>query len=242
MTAISAPQSAREGANPFPPTATAHIRIPGSARTYEVREVLRGMGLRWDPVSHAWHGTLPAEKGALLGKQLGLRPQVVPTIEMFAPEPRSEPVAAPPRPPTRPPVLTRPHDSSRTRAEARLAYREHDEDADEFATPTRRFSVWEATSGLPDDSREEDERAGALRLLDLCARVKHARAEIARTPRLAELLASDRGRAGMFYSQYRVTEAMLRHGVRDLAGDEDDNPLEQLHSHGCPRPELVPEV
>jgi len=240
MTAMSAQRASADNANPFPPTA--HIRIPGSARTYEVRDILRGMGLRWDPVSHAWHGSLPAEKGALLGKQLGLRPQVVPTIEAFAPEPRSEPVAVPLRPPTRPPVLTRPHDSSRTRAEARLVYNEEDDEAEEIATPTRRFPVHEFTSGLPDDSREEDERAEARRLHDLRACVKRARAVVASTPGLAELLVSDWRRAGMFYAQYRVTEAMLRHGVRDLAGDEDDNPLEQSHSQGCPRPELVPET
>jgi hypothetical protein len=33
-----------------------------------------------------------------------------------------------------------------------------DEYGDEFPTPTRRFTVWETTSGLPDDSREEYER------------------------------------------------------------------------------------
>ena len=32
------------------------------------------------------------------------------------------------------------------------------EEPEEFPTPTRRFMVWETTSGLPDDSREEDER------------------------------------------------------------------------------------
>ena len=110
MTAISAPQSAREGTNPFPPTAKAHVRVPGSARTYEVRDVLRGMGLRWDPVSHAWHGTLPVDQGARLAGELGLRPQIVPTIEAFAS--RAAPVEAEkppvgPRGPVRPRV---PHD------------------------------------------------------------------------------------------------------------------------------------
>src|SRR5580658_9878143 len=111
MTAISAPQSAREGANPFPPTA--HVRVPGCARTYEVRDLLRGMGLRWDPVSHAWHGTLPADQGARLARELGLRPQIVPTIEAFASQ--AAPVAAqrPPAGPCGPVRLRTPHDGSR---------------------------------------------------------------------------------------------------------------------------------
>src|SRR5580658_5891361 len=94
MTAISAPQSAREGANPFPPTA--HVRVPGSARTYEVRDVLRGMGLRWDPVSHAWHGTLPADQGARLARELGLRLQIVPTIEAFGSQAAPDAAQKPP--------------------------------------------------------------------------------------------------------------------------------------------------
>src|SRR5208282_3043214 len=58
---------------------------PGTARTYEVRDVSGGMvGARWNPVSHAWHGTLPAEKGVLLGGDYGLKPQAVPTIETFS--------------------------------------------------------------------------------------------------------------------------------------------------------------
>src|SRR5580658_10696703 len=100
MTAISAPHSAREGANPFPPTA--HVRVPGSARTYEVRDVLRGMGLRRDPVSHAWHGTLPADQGSRLVRERGLRPQIVPTIEAFAPQDAAQMPPAGPRGPVRP--------------------------------------------------------------------------------------------------------------------------------------------
>ena len=226
MTAMSAQRASVDSANPFPPTATAHIRIPGSARTYEVRDVLRGMGLRWDPVSHAWHGSLPAEKGALLGKQLGLKPQVVPTIEAFAPEPRSEPVAASPRPPTRPLVLPRPHDFSRTRAEARLVYREEDDEAEEIATPTRQFTIWDVTSGLPDDSREEDERATQRRLRELRGRVKAARTAVSTTPGSEEVLRRDWKKAMLFYRSFGVTEALFRYGVRGTPGDEADNASE----------------
>jgi hypothetical protein len=93
MTAISASSA--------PELATdehAYIRLPGSARTFEVRDVLRGLGLRWDPATHAWHGRLPAPKREFLGRELGLRPQVVTPIEGFADETRPEPPRGPPGP------------------------------------------------------------------------------------------------------------------------------------------------
>ncbi|MGP8159197.1 MAG: hypothetical protein ACLPWO_06305, partial [Thermoplasmata archaeon] len=66
-------------------------------------------------------------------------------------------------------------DYSRTRFESRVAFGGPDdnEDAEGFAaTPTRQFSLLEITSGLPDDSREADERAAERRLRDLRGRVK----------------------------------------------------------------------
>jgi len=209
MTAISAPQSAREGSNPFPPTA--HVRVPGSARTYEVRDVLRGMGLRWDPVSHAWYGTLPVDQGSRLARELGLRPQIVPTIEAFASQ--AAPVAAQtppagPRGPVRPNV---PRDGSRTRAEARVAFQGGDDGVD-----SRPFSLLEITSGLPDDSREADERAAARSLRDVRARVKAARALVAATPGMAETLARDWRKAAWLYARFGITEGQFRFGVAAL--------------------------
>ncbi len=216
MTAMSAPRASVDRANPFPTTANnhAHVRIPGSARTYEVREVLRGMGLRWDPVSHAWHGTLPAEKGAFLGRQFGLKPQVVPTIEAFA-----APVTTP-RPPVSPARPPRPHDSSRTRAEARVALPDADPE-DEDGHVSRRFSLRDITSGLPDDSREADERAAARQLRELRARVKAARAVVATHPGMAEVLASDWRKAAWFHARFGVTEGQFRNGIRAPFREEE---------------------
>jgi len=210
MTAISAP---RATANPFTSTPSAHIRIPGSARTYEVRDVLRGMGLRWDPVSHAWHGTLSPEKGALLGRQFGLRPLVVPTIEAFAaPDGAPKPPVSPARPP-------RPHDGSKTRAEARVAFPDADPN-DEDAPVSRRFTLLDITSGLPDDSRETAEKEVERRLRDLRGRVKAARAIVSSTPGLAEVIASNWRRAARFYTRNGITEKMFRHGVPAQAAME----------------------
>ncbi len=209
MTAMSAPRASVDSPNPFPPTTTAHVRIPGSSRTYEVRDVLRGMGLRWDPVSHAWHGTLSLEKGTLLGRQFGLRPQVVPTIEAFTAAPVT------PRPPAgpRPPTTRRPlHDGSRTRAEARLALPDADP-KDEDAPVSRRFTLLDITSGLPDDSREADERAAARQLRDLRARVKAARALVSSTPGLAETVRGDWQKAALFYARFEINDSVFRFEV-----------------------------
>ncbi|NNN16801.1 MAG: hypothetical protein HKL79_00320, partial [Thermoplasmata archaeon] len=93
---------------------------------------------------------------------------------------------------------------------------------EEIATPTRRFSLHEITSGLPDDSRETEEREAERRLRGLRGRVKAARAVIARTSGLAEVLARDWRRATRFYARYGVTERLVRHGVPAVASTDQD--------------------
>jgi len=104
-------------------------------------------------------------------------------------------------------------DYSRTRFESRVAFGGPEEDSEEVTTPTRQFSLLEITSGLPDDSREEDERAAARALREVRARVKAARVTVSTTPELAETLARDWQKAARFYARHRVTEKMFRHGV-----------------------------
>ena len=113
--------------------------------------------------------------------------------------------------PTRDPTR-RPHDGSRTRVEARVAFPSV-EDAEEIPTPTRRFTLAEVTSGLPDDSREEDERREERRVREQRGRVKRARAVVVNTPGLAETLARDWRKAARFYARFGVTEEMLRQGA-----------------------------
>jgi hypothetical protein len=102
---------------------------------------------------------------------------------------------------------------SRTRVESRVPILEGDEDAEVIATPTRRFSVVEITSGLPDDSREADERAAERQLRELRARAKTARAVVATTLGLAEALQHDWQKAGRSYARFGATEARFRFGV-----------------------------
>ncbi len=109
------------------------------------------------------------------------------------------------------------HDCSRTGFESRLAFAGADEgdgeNAEELATPARRFTLFEIPSGLPDDSREADERDRERHLRDLRGRVKAARAAISTTPEAEEVLQRDWVKAARFYARFGITEGMFRLGV-----------------------------
>ncbi len=224
MTATSA-LSASSNANPFPDLAIAGaelrtVLLPGSPATYANRAYLRDLGLRWDLAGYRWHGTTTTDRVRELRERLGLElrcfgvlsaPPRSPTPSKSTPPeptPGPDPIAVPTRDPTR-----RPHDGSRTRVEARVVYPRLCEEPDEIATPGRRFSLFEVTSGLTDDSREADEREEERRLRDLRGRVKAARAIVSNTPGLAEILARDWRKAARFFARLGIAEGMLRHGV-----------------------------
>jgi len=75
MTAMSA-RSASELAHADLASACRHVRVPGTARTFEVRDQLRGLGLRWDPATQkevwrveqpgAWNGGVLSTAGGLV--------------------------------------------------------------------------------------------------------------------------------------------------------------------------------
>jgi hypothetical protein len=120
--------------------------------------------------------------------------------------------------------VRRPQAGSRTRIEARTALLGGDEDAEEIATPTRRFCLPESTSGLRDDSREAGEWDAERRLRELRARVKAARAAVATTAGLAEALASDWRKAARFDTRFGITKAVFRHGVPPAANCDGPEP------------------
>jgi hypothetical protein len=229
------------------------VVVPASPATYANRAALRAIGLRWDPVGHHWHGTTTSDRVRELRERLGLEVQCFGTLEPFR-------GPSPPRPPAPdhtstavPPVVrdrdatkrlrdglqTNPSGSShprsfvpgtRTRAEARVVYRDGDDDVN-GGFGSRRFTLLEITSGLPDDSRESNERTEERRLRDLRSCVKKARAVAASTPGLDEILANDWQKAARFYARYGVTEATYRHGVRaDAACDSSGPGLYDLRS------------
>ena len=222
MTAMSAPRASETPsiAN-SPATAARTVLLPGSPATYANRAVLRGLGLRWDPANHRWHGTTTADRVRELRERLGLVVKCFGDLEA-PPKGPAAPKPAPPRPapgpasitpamPTRDPAR-RLHDGTRTRVEARVAIPSLDEE-EEIPTPTRRFTVMEITGGLPDDSREADEKEAERGLRDLRGRVKLARAVVARTPGLAETLERDWRKAAWFCARFGISETMFRHGV-----------------------------
>jgi len=210
MTATSA-QSASQTTSSLAANRT--VLLPGSPATYANRAFLNGLGLRWDPEGHRWHGTASAENVRALREQLGLKVRCFGSVE--APEVHSS-AAAVVSIPRSPP---RPHDGSRTHVEARLAIPAEPDPGEGFATPTRRFTLPEITSGLPDDSREADERDEARRIRDLRGRVRRARALVASTPGLADALANDWSKAARFYARFGIDEQLFRKGVP--AGGDD---------------------
>jgi hypothetical protein len=215
MTAMSA-RSASELAHAELASAR-HVRVPGTARTYEVRDQLRGLGLRWDPATHAWHGTIRAGEEVVLERELRVRAQVVHPIEAFATEAGLAAPAGPEPPEPRPRAAGGrrgpPRDGSRTRAEARTAYRDEDDEGGEEVPIRSRFTVWDTTSSLPDDSREADELAAARRLRELRGRVKAARAALSRARGAEEALRADWRREAAFYARFGITQTQFRHGV-----------------------------
>ena len=225
LNAMSTPRApetpSNSPANPFLRDLVASLRtvqLPGTPATYVNRAYLRDLGLRWDPAGHRWHGTTTVERVRELRERLGLEVRVfgdlaAPPKGPAAPKPTiPRPVVVTTAVPERD-VTRRVRDGSRTRAEARVAFPSLEE-ADEVQTPTRRFTTFEITSGLPDDSREEDERAEERRVRDLRGRVKRARAVVANTRGLAEILAGDWRKAARFYVRFGVTEQMFRRGVK----------------------------
>lgn len=209
----------------------ARVLIPGTWRTFENREVLRGMGLRWDPPTHAWHGQLTPHERTVLRERFGIAIRPVVALEAFPVEEATSPVPVMeppcrPKPPRGPsPSFSTPsnlppraHDGSRTRAEARILLKPGVPDPDDqesgFAGDDGRvYSWWDVTSGLPDDSREEDERRAERRLRDLRGRVKAARALVSATQDLASTLANNPWNAAAFYARFGVTAGQLRDGI-----------------------------
>ena len=71
----------------------------------------------------------------------------------------------------------------------------------------------EIPSGLPDDSRKENERREEHYLRDVRARVKLARAVVSRMPGLDAILRERPDRSARFYARFGITEGQFRLGV-----------------------------
>lgn len=100
--------------------------------------------------------------------------------------------------------LGAPRDARRTRSEARLAYRTPLVGGED-GVDDRRFSVLEVTSGLPDDSRDQDQRARARVERQRQGRVKAARAALEAHPEARDVVLHDQTRLRMFCARFGVT-------------------------------------
>jgi hypothetical protein len=105
-------------------------------------------------------------------------------------------------------------DSSRTRAEAFIALREPALEDDPVGallpgsparTHGRKLTLLDITSGLPDDSRDEDQRARAVVERQRQGRVKAARAALQDHPEAREVVMRDQSRLRMFCARFGVT-------------------------------------
>jgi hypothetical protein len=103
-----------------------------------------------------------------------------------------------------------------------MVYRGADDEEGGEALIDSRFTVWDTTSDLPDDSREADERAAERRVRDLRGRVKAARAALAATPGAAEAMGEAWRKQAGFRARHEISQAQFRRGVTATKGPGTD--------------------
>jgi len=180
------------------------VAIHGDQRTFEARDTLKKVGLRWNPTAHAWWGNVPVETASKL-IETGL-----PVLE-FLPDEHglvADPVAPIPALAAKPSPPERPSSPQRTRRTPKGPT------LDPFGP--REFDDRDIVANLPDDSREEDERTMRRFLRDLRLRVKAVRAKIAADPSIGQILASNPEKARVFFAVHHVIAEQVRNGVPDV--------------------------
>jgi hypothetical protein len=201
------------------------LAFAGNEATYRLRATLHAYGLVWSAPHHRWEGSVSASQARFLTERCGLTPiQPAETCPRPFGTARMGPGAVRTPSPALAVVsgsLTRPRNASRIRAEARIAFG-GSSDEDDHEARGGRFTLLEITSGLPDDSREADERREARALADQRGRVKAARAALGACPEAAKAIASDPRKAGAFCGRFGVTMGQLREGVRRVEAPERD--------------------
>lgn len=99
-------------------------------------------------------------------------------------------------------------DGSRTRSDARLAYRTPLVGGED-GVDDRRFSVLDVTSGLPDDSRDEDQHARAIVERQRQGRVRAAQEVLKANPAARELVMRDQTKQRLFCARFGITPQNL---------------------------------
>jgi hypothetical protein len=207
-------------------TTNVPVAIRGNRETYEVRETLKRVGLRWNPTAHSWAGSVPAQKVDEL-KGLGL--PVVALVPDESPLATLTPDPVAPTLPSKSPSKK----GCPTRRSRKPSLGGTFKDRAETFLGEHGWDLRDITANLSDDDRAEDERRVQRHLRDLRSRVKAARAAISADPEVARTLAINPEKAAAFYAIHGVTEAQVMHGVPDLdvQGLEWDDLADALRGH-----------
>lgn len=202
------------------------ISVGAGPASYEHRAELKSLHLRWDPAAREWSGIILGEDIATL-EGLGLAVEV-----RQRREPR-EPEGSAPAP-------------KRDYAKASVeAYGARGVQGRESA----QYSLLEVTAGLPDDSREGDERARAKVEAEREGRVAAAMAALEAHLVARAQVFHDQTRCAMFCARYGVSPADICPYVEDLSarvvapGSLRDGMCTWCHTwHGWNRPVDVADV
>ncbi len=178
------------------------VSVGAGPASYDHRSELKALHLRWDPTAREWSGVvLGSDIPSLenLGLMVSVRSGSVapPSLPKGPSAPGREPVPREARGGSAP---RRPHDHARTSVEAYLPKGER-----ESLGRLSRFTLLDITSGLADDSREDDERVRAKAEREREGRVRAARAVIQAHPGLETVLARDQTKLTLFCAVHHVT-------------------------------------
>ena len=185
------------------PSPEVWVLVSGNQRTYELRERLRAVGMRWLAYARVWSGTVPESMVPQMQAE-GL--QVLPLVPDGHPLDRFRESFVEKAPVRKP----------RARARKEVPVRVSAQERASAFLPEHGWTLQDITANLADDDRAEDERRVERHLRDLRTRVKAVRAKIAADSTIRQTLATNPEKARAFYAIHGVTEAQVRGGVPDM--------------------------
>ena len=204
------------------------VLVRGCERTYELRERLRAVGMKWMPHAHAWSGVVAVEVLPQMEAE-GLRPlAVVPEGHPLDRFREAFVEKAPELPSAKLPVR-----ESRARARKEVPVKVSSQERAAGFLQEHGWDARDITANLADEDRAADERRVERHLRDLRSRVKTVRAKIAADPTIQHTLAICPEKAQAFYAIHGVTATQVKRGVPDVdvAGLEGEQLVEVLHGH-----------
>lgn len=199
------------------PSPEVWVLVRANQRTYELRERLRAVGMRWLAYARVWSGTVPE---SIVPQMQAEGLQVLPLVPEGHPLDRfreSLVEKAPEVPSSRAPVR-----KSRARARKEAPVKASAQERASSFLPEHGWCLQDITANLADDDRAEDERRVERHLRDQRSRVKAVRAKIAADPAIQQTLATNMEKARAFYAIHGVTQAQVESGVpgMDVGGME----------------------